>query len=136
MSPHLALGCLTVSILDPAVYLLIQALSALRHLLQVLPDYGRKWLELASNVELANRRTIGPATALAKLLKSQDWVLRSDGVLKGVGHWRVSLFQSTPKQIRTACQAAWNESLHETHLPSQWPAAAWVSMPTAHEPSA
>ena len=113
MSPHLALGCLTVSILDPAVYLLVQALSALRRLLQVLPDYGRKWLELASNIELANRRTIGPATALAKLLKSQARVLRSDGVLKGVGHWRVSLFQSTPKQLRTARQAAWNESLHE-----------------------
>ncbi|CAE7355188.1 unnamed protein product [Symbiodinium sp. CCMP2592] len=113
MSPHLALECLTSAVLDPAVYLLVQALCALRRLLRVLPDYGQKWLNLTCDTAVHSRRACGPATSLAKQLRAQGWVLRADGVLKGAGHWHLCLFHSTPKQIRTACQAAWNETIHE-----------------------
>ncbi|CAE7736117.1 unnamed protein product, partial [Symbiodinium sp. CCMP2456] len=111
MSPHLALSCLNAAILDPAVYLLVQALCALRGLLRAIPEFGQKWLRFASDPLLEPRRVIGPATALAKQLRAQGWVLKTNGVLKGAGHWHLCLFTSTPRQIRKACQAAWIEAL-------------------------
>ena len=111
MSPHLAIVCITDQVLDPAVYLLVQALCALRRLLRTIPDYGSRWLQATCAAFSSSGRAHGPAGALAKQLHAQGWVLRPSGQLKGVGHWHINLFASTPKQIRVACQSAWNETL-------------------------
>ncbi|CAE7445849.1 unnamed protein product [Symbiodinium sp. CCMP2592] len=91
MSPHLALCCLTPQVSDPAVFLLNQCLQALRRLLIVLPELGERWLQCSCALAHQDHRVIGPATALAKMLRDHQWTIQSSGVLKGPGHWHIHI---------------------------------------------
>ena len=110
-SPHLAVCCLTPRISDPVVYLMSQSIGALRRMLLLLPDLGATWLRNAAALAQTSSRVIGPASALAKLLRDNQWTIQTSGVLKGPGHWRVDVRCSSTAAIRLACQGAWLEGL-------------------------
>ena len=111
MSPHFAVCCLTPRISDPVVYLMSQSIGALRRMLLLLPDLGATWLRNAAALAQTSSRVIGPASALAKLLRDNQWTIQTSGVLKGPGHWRVDVRCSSTAAIRRACQGAWLEGL-------------------------
>ena len=106
-SPALALTCLSDRVLDPAVYGLAQALCALARLLRVAPKIGDWWLQQASSLNGPPKRSIGPATNLARSLHDHGWVLKADGLLKGPDHWKCHLRLSSSAGIKQAVAGAW-----------------------------
>ncbi|CAE6953142.1 FHL2 [Symbiodinium sp. KB8] len=107
MSPFLACGAVSTRAADPEAYLLAQALNALARMMRHNPDLGEWWLQTAANYDCGPRRVSGPASALAKMLHRQEWVLKPNGVATGPGHWFVDLRHSSPRAIRVAVNGAW-----------------------------
>ena len=106
-SPLLTLSVLTPQVVDPEVFLLCQAVLALQRLLFCRPNIATQWLRVTVAALDVPRRVYGPATALAALLRRNDWRLDAAGIAKGPGHQQFDLFSDAPKVIRAAIRAAW-----------------------------
>ena len=106
-SPLLTLSVLTTQITDPEVYLLCQALLALQRMMFCCPELANRWLAVTTDALVSPRRAIGPATALAGLLRRNEWSLTLDGTAKGPGNTSVNLLTDPPRMIRAALRTAW-----------------------------
>ncbi|CAE7258026.1 unnamed protein product, partial [Symbiodinium microadriaticum] len=110
-SPLLTLSVLTPQVADPEVFLLGQAVLALQRMLFCRPDIAAQWLQVTVAALDEPRRVYGPATALAALLRRNEWRVTVAGVAKGPGHLQFNLFSDPPRVIRAAIRAAWLELL-------------------------
>ncbi|CAE7340139.1 unnamed protein product [Symbiodinium necroappetens] len=106
-SPLLTLSVLTPQITDPEVYLLCQALLALQRMMFCRPELAHQWLAVTTAALVSPQRPIGPATALAGLLRRNDWSLDVDGTAKGPGNTCFNLLTDPPRMIRAALRTAW-----------------------------
>ena len=111
-SPFLALACVSRSVQDPEVFLLIQALSALHRAFRVQPQTAQKVLEGACLALTSGEKVVGPATAMACLLHRNGWSLSEEGVCKGPGCTEISLRYCGRKSITRAVLTSWATDLH------------------------
>ena len=106
-SPLLTLSVLTPKITDPEVYLLCQALLALQRMMFCRPELAHRWLAVTTAAQVSPQHAIGPATALAGLLRRNEWSLALDGTAKGPGNTSFNLLADPPRMIRATLRTAW-----------------------------
>ncbi|CAE6968657.1 unnamed protein product [Symbiodinium sp. CCMP2456] len=106
-NPFLTLSALTPQVTDPEVFLLSQAVLALQRMSFCRPDLATRWLKVTVSAIDADQRVIGPATALAAMLRRNDWRISPAGVAKGPGHATFNLYTDPPRVIRLAIRTAW-----------------------------
>ena len=106
-SSALTLSCVTPNVVDPEVYLMIQAAAALRRAFQVQPEVGNHVLQAAVAAQQAPCPVFGPASALAALLLRNSWEIHPCGRCSGPGCAEFNLRFSSRRQIRRAVLAGW-----------------------------
>ena len=106
-SPFLALSVLTPRVVDPEIFLLAQAVLSLQRMLTIDRIVALWWLQVTARQCGGPGRVFGPASALAGMLRRNDWTLREDGKASGPGNASFSLFDDPPKMIRAALRTAW-----------------------------
>ena len=112
-SPYLTLSVLAEHTLDPEPVLLLRALRCLARALTVEPLLGQQWLHATLQALQQETTAIGPATALATMLRRCQWSLLPTGWAKGPGHWTFHVTQSGDAQMVAAVEGAWRALLPE-----------------------
>ena len=110
-SPYLLLAAAVPPMADPEVYLLVQAVTALRRAFQVQPQTASLVLKRAC-LSADAVTPCGPATALALMLSRNGWRLNEQGWCTGPGMQCFSVRHSSRRQICKAVQRAWTDILH------------------------
>ena len=110
-SATLVLSMVVPPISDPEVYLLIQAVTALRRAFQTQPLVAQAVLNRLHATVTDPGPVFGPATALAKMFYKLDWSCDKWGRCTGPGLHSFSVKNSSRKQISRSIQAAWTYSL-------------------------
>ena len=112
-SPVLALSALTTKVMDPEVYLLVQAVMALRRAYRFQPSVAVVVWKSACEADVMQSQVCGPGTALACMLQRNGWTPHEDGWCKGPGAASFSVKVSGRKQIARAIQHAWSHQVPE-----------------------
>ena len=107
ISSFLALSCLSQSLQDPEVYLLVSAFPALRRASFVDRTMADSILSMAVTATGQPHTVVGPATALKALLVRNGWTLHPSSLLTGPGNVRLHLFTSSSRDIARAVQISW-----------------------------
>ena len=84
-SAAVAMACVSSRVVDPEVYLLTQCLLCLRRAFSLQPATAWLVLRMANEAFASAEKAIGPATALACMLRRNHWTLHEDGKCSGPG---------------------------------------------------
>mgnify|MGYP001823760064 CR=1 FL=1 len=111
--PYLALHAVGPGLWDPEVYLLVNALRTLRRAFAQAPTMAASILHLICQPPATTRDLTGPAAALRALLSRNSWTAHVDGTLNGPGHHRISLRNSSAREIACQVNEAWAHAVHD-----------------------
>ena len=107
VNPHLALTCLSATLLDPEPYQLVAMLRTLRRTLLKYPAVGRSILKLTCQASGSPYQACGPAAALKAVLVRNEWEMSPEGLLRGPGNLRLCITNCAARDIRAVIEAAW-----------------------------
>ena len=105
LAPFLALQSLVPGLHDPEVYVLVAALRALHRALRVDREVALTILGVLDRSTGDPMSVVGPSTALAALLKRNDWSFKQ-GTFYGPGNFRFCIHTTSTKDfVALICQA-------------------------------
>ena len=111
-SAFLTLACSYRTVQDPEVFLLVQSVMALRRAFQVQPRTAAKVLARVWEAHSQAAKVLGPATALACLLRRNGWEVSPTGRCSGPGCVEFCLHSCSRKQVTDSVLVAWSFELH------------------------
>ena len=120
-NPKLALAAMSDKVLDPEVYVILQALRAARRYLQhASQDWATSFLSLAARRPLLAQQITGPARALRHYIQRLGWSITREGLLL-IDPWTsLSLKDADFSLVRKLAQRDWAAGISTSLLRKDW----------------
>ena len=112
-NPFLALSLLSPGLQDPELYYMTSVIRCVQRALRNMPAVGAATLGCAHTSSGSPYRVFGPGSSLKALLCRNDWTLHPNGTLSGPGGTRISLHDTSCREVTTILRQAWSHKVRQ-----------------------